>query len=230
MFNLFSQQKPQQQAPQQQQAQQKPAQPGQQPQQSNDPNAMQPGAAAPQNPLDLYSGLWDNTKQQQQDTPPAFSLEPEMLAKVSSSLDFTRNDPPELVEKATSGDMNAMLQLMNHVGRQAYEASLSHGATLTDKFVGARSQYDQRAIGTQVKNEMVSSSFKDVPNSHHPVVKQELTRIAKAMQQQYPDASPDDIVKHTKEYWAAIQQAMSPDAGKSDANAQPAEQDWDKFF
>lgn len=226
MFNLF-QQKSQQAPQQQQQAADKPR--GQQSTQSNDPNQQQQGPAAPQNPLDLYSGLWDTSKQQP-DTPPAFALEPETLTKVSSSLDFTRNVPPELMEKATSGDMNAMLQLMNHVGRQAYEASLSHGATLTDKFVGARSQYDQRTIGAQVKNEMVSSSFKDVPNSHHPVVKQELTRIAKAMQQQYPDASPDEIVKHTKEYWTAIQQAMNPDANKPADASTSGETDWDKFF
>ena len=219
------------QQPQQQQQQQPSASgntvqnPDIKPEQQNGTNQLPP------NPLDVYAKLWETTNQGPQDTPPEFRIDPKVLGEVSSSMDFTKDIPPELMQQATNGDMNSLIQLMNHVGRAAYSASLNHGATLTDKFVGARSQYDLKSVGSKVKQEMVTSSFTDIPNSSHPVVKTELKRIATAMQQQHPDAHPAEIVQKTKEYWTLIQQATNPNAGgQGQQQQQPAETDWDKFF
>lgn len=184
----------------------------------------------PVNPMDAYAKLWDTTATDTS-TPPAFSIDPTTLDKVSGSLNFTQNVAPELMQKATSGDMAALMQIMNQVGQQAYKASISHNSALTDKFVAARSQYDFKNIGSTVKQEMTSTALQtSVPNASHPVVKQELRRIADAMQKQNPDASPQDIADSAKKYFNELYSAVNPGQTQQEQQAATGEQDWDKYF
>lgn len=184
----------------------------------------------PVNPMDAYAKLWDTTNTDTS-APPAFSIDPTTLDKVSGSLNFTQNVAPELMQKATSGDMTALMQIMNQVGQQAYKASISHNSTLTDKFVAARSQYDFKNIGSTVKQEMTSTALQtSVPNATHPVVKQELRRIADAMQKQNPDASPQDIADSAKKYFNELYSAVNPGQTQQEQQAATGEQDWDKYF
>lgn len=184
----------------------------------------------PVNPMDAYSKLWDTTSTDTS-TPPAFSIDSTTLDKVSGSLNFTQNVAPELMQKATSGDMAALMQIMNQVGQQAYKASISHNSALTDKFVEARSRYDFKNIGSTVKQEMTSTALQtSVPNATHPVVKAELSRIANAMQKQNPDATPQEIADSAKKYFNELYSAVNPGQTQQEQQAATGEQDWDKYF
>jgi hypothetical protein len=229
MFGRFSNKPAAPQQQQQQQQQQQPSASGNQLPNTQKPEQMPGTDQLPPNPLDVYAKLWDNTSNTEANQPPRFQVDPKVIGDVSSNLDFTKDVPQELMQKAQTGDMQALMSMMNHVARGAYQSALQHNMGLTDKFIDARSSYDQQAISGRVKSEMVTSSFKDIPNSHHPVVKSELKRIAEAMQKQYPEAHPDEIVQHTKEYWKLLQDATT---GKPQENAPTAgaETDWDKFF
>ena len=184
----------------------------------------------PVNPLDAYAKLWD-TPNADTTKPPAFTIDPTVLDKVSGGLNFTQGVAPELMQKATSGDMQALLEIMNHVGQQAYKASLNHSTTLTDKFVGARSEFDLRNIGSTVKQELTSTALQSsVPNASHPVVKQELSRIAKAMQSQNPDASPQEIADAAKQYFNTLYSAVNGPQSPTTPATPPGEVDWDNYF
>lgn len=184
----------------------------------------------PVNPLDAYSKLWD-TSATDSSKPPAFALDATVLDKVSSGLNFTQGVPAELMQKAMTGDTQAMMDIMNHVGQQAYRASLSHSTTLTDKFVGARSEYDLGSIGSKVKQELTSSALQEsVPNASHPVVKQELKRIADAMQKMNPDSSPQEIAESAKQYFNTLYSAANPQPTQAQTRAASGEVDWDKYF
>lgn len=214
-----------------------------QPQQGTKPDAsnLSPGDQAikdgkmpgtdqlPVNPLDAYKKLWDNSNTPPE-APPAFSLDPKTLGEVSSKLNFTQSMDPELLAKATSGDTQAMMQMMNHVGQQAYQAALSHSSALTDKFVGARSEFDQKGFSSKVKSELTSSHFSDIPNSNNPVVRAELSRIATAMQKENPDASPQEIAGAAKDYFKNIYAAMSPEPTAQEKQKTSGETNWDDFF
>lgn len=195
------------------------------------PDGKMPGTDQhPVNPMDAYAKLWD-TVDTDTSVAPAFSIDPATLDKVSGSLNFTQNVAPELMQKATSGDMTALMQIMNQVGQQAYKASISHNSTLTDKFVEARSKYDFKNIGSTVKQEMTSTALQtSVPNATHPVVKQELRRIADAMQKQNPDASPQEIADSAKKYFNELYSAVNPGQTQQEQQAATGEQDWDEYF
>ena len=207
----------------------------------NNPNVASPANKAveegkmagtdqlPPNPLDAYAKLWE-TSSNAPEAAPNFNLDPTVLDQVSGTLDFTKSVSPELLQKATTGDMAAMMQVMNHVGQQSYKAALAHGSSLTGKFVDSRSKFDLKGIGSQVKTELAASAMSSIPNYSHPAVKTEVNRIAQAMQKQNPDASPEEIATATKDYFTNVYAAINPQAPTQEQQNQATEVDWDKFF
>ena len=111
----------QQQQPTQQQ-QQSPAGANQSTPPNNTPgSSMQPGGGQQQNPpLDAFSGIWQNDPNQQQQnadpwSSPLFQTDPTKIVEAANQQDFTRNIPPELMQKALGGDAQSMLDIINHI-------------------------------------------------------------------------------------------------------------------
>lgn len=193
------------------------------------PAGQMPGSAQqPVNALDAYSKLFDNSAKAP-DVAPSFNLDPKILGEAAGSMNFTQGIPQELMAKATSGDANALIEMMNLVGRAAYQSSLSHSTALTDKFVAARSEFDLKGVGAQVTKQLTNSALADAPNYQHPVVKAEFTRIANAFQAQNPDSSPAEIAAATKTYMQDLHTAMNPSTQAATAAAnQPT--NWDEWM
>ena len=183
----------------------------------------------PPNPLDVYAKLFDNATTPEKDLPPAFNLDPKLMDDVSNSLDFTKGVSPELLSKATSGDMNAMLQIINRVGQQSYRTALHHSTSLTDKFVGARSQHDLKNLGTHVKRELTDQALSSDPNFSHPVVKKQLNDIANRMQRENPEASPIQIAQAAKQYILDLAEALNPPSKEKQEGADK-EMDWSEYL
>jgi hypothetical protein len=198
---------------------------GQQQDQQNPQSTGQPN-----HPLDHFSGLWDNTNQQQPEAPPSFNLNPEDIKKVSSNLKFTEGISPDKFQQAMSGDQQAFFEMMDHVGRQAYSMALQHNGVLTDKFVSSRAEFEKKSMPSQIKKELVSSNLQSTVNTKHPVIKKELTRIAEAMHSQYPDASPAEIAQAATEYFSQLSQAMGNKSDPQEETNKAKEVDWDSFF
>lgn len=185
----------------------------------------------PQNPLDAYAKLFDNANNSKQtDGPPSFNLDPETLNKVSGSLDFTQGIDPELLSKATSGDSQAFLKIINQVGQRSYQAALHHGTTLTDKYVGARSEYERKALPGQVRQSLTDHALSSIPNANHPVIKQQLKMISNQMQAANPDASPEEIAQAATKYIQDLAGALSPQQNASNSADQPKEMDWTAYM
>lgn len=182
----------------------------------------------PPNPLDVYSKMWENANKASE-APPAFALDPKVVNDVSANLDFTKGISPEVMQKALSGDTQALMEAINQAGRAAYTTSLTHTSALTDKFISARHEFDSRNVGAQVRNELTASALANTPNYNHPVVKKELNRIASAMAIDNPDASPEQIAKAASKYIQEFANAISPPAAPS-PEATSGETDWAKYL
>jgi hypothetical protein len=203
----------------------------QQPAAATTPDGKMPGTnQEPVNPLDAYNKLWENANKDA-DTPPVFDLDPKILNEVSSSLDFTQGINPELMQKATNGDVNALIQLMNQVAQRSYQTSLQHGSKLTDKFIGARSAFDLKGIDGKVKSELTNSALAATPNYSHPVVKRQLNLIANQLQSVNPEASPQEIAQAAQDYLKELASAINPETGKpKEDSAADGEVDWSKYL
>lgn len=228
-------QQPQQQQPNQQQQQPTPpagSASGVAPNTPAAPAGQMPGSQQqPVNPLDAYNNLWNNANTKTE-LPPSFTLDPKILSDAANTMNFTQNIPAELMQKATSGDAEAMITMMNLVGRNAYQSSLAHSSSLTDKFVAARSEFDLKGIDSKVTQKLTNTALADSPNYQHPVVKAEFTRIANAFQAQNPDAGPAEIAKATKEYMQNLHSAMNPGAGQAGgpASKEPEATNWEEWI
>lgn len=171
-------------------------------------------AKTAENPLDVYAKVFQNAATNSDIQAPSFSLDPKIIADVSSKMNFTQGVNPELLQKATTGDAAAMIELIQEVGRNSYRAALEHSTKLTDTHLGQRAEFDSKKLVKGVKQQLTSDalSSSDNINLNHPVVRAELNRIAQtfAASPEYADASPQQIAQAAKKYMQDIQEAMNP--------------------
>ena len=200
---------------------------------STDANGKMPGTAPLDvNPLDAYSKMFDNANKDSELQAPNFKIDPKTLNEVSGKMDFTRGVDPAVLQKATSGDVNALLDIIKTVGQNSYKAALEHNTALTDTFITQRGEFEKQSLERGVKTQLTSSALADTPNYSHPVVKAELNRIAAQFSAANPDSSPQEIAKAAQKYINDLQAALNPkDPSKNtDGTAKEAEMDWSKYL
>lgn len=184
--------------------------------------------------IDRFTKMWD-TPEGQQEQAPAFSLDPKILGDVAGSQDFMQGIDPELMQKATSGDIQSLMQLMQKVAQNSYAKSLEHGSTLTDKFVTAREGYGSKQLGSKVRKELTATGLSSIPNSNHPVVRKQLAQTAEQFQKTHPDATPQEIITMTLDYFKELTSALGPQDANGNNKAKPnaeerGEEFWAEFF
>jgi hypothetical protein len=231
--NQQQQQQPQQQMPNGGQQPQGTQPNGTQQQQQQNPQGTQgsqnTGTNETKNPLDVYGKMFD-TPDGNDDKPPTFSIDSKVMDQVVSSQDFMNGADPELVQLATSGDVKALMQLINHSSRSAYRAAIEHGGVLTDKFVGSYSQHQNKKLPDVLKGHFTEQSLAaNTPNFKHPVVKRQLTEIAQRLQKQHPDASPQEIADMSRDYLTELMSAITPE-DPNKTKPKDGEVEWEKYF
>lgn len=181
-------------------------------------------------PMDAYAKLFDNASKNQE-VAPAFNLDDKTLDSVATNLDFMTGIDPELMQKATSGDVQALIQLMQHTQRNTYKTLMKHNSVLTDKFVGARESHNEKTLGSKVRSELTVNELAGAPNYKHPVVRKQLTEIATKMQAANPDASPQEIATAARQYITDLYKAMNPeDSSGASSKKEDGPVNWDNFF
>lgn len=199
----------------------------------NNPDPNNKNAKNAKSPLDDFSVLFDNPNTDgKENLPPSLSISADKLKEHVSKLDFTADLPNETRQAlANMGDQGKVfLDLLNHVGRQAYSTAVQHNATLTDKFVGMRSEYDGKSLSSRVKSELVKSGFHK--SNSHPVVKAAQEMIAQQLQAVNPDATPDWIQEKTNSFFQLLGQQLDPNANKADGDTndeQSGDVNWLEF-
>jgi hypothetical protein len=184
--------------------------------------------SAPENPLDVYAKMFENAAKNSGVQAPDFALDPKTVNEVAGKMDFTKDLPPELMENALKGDVKALLGVIQATSQNAYKAALSHGTALTDTFVKNRSDYDRDRLKNGVRGELTNQALSDAPNFDHPVIRQELIRVAEQFAKANPDASPKEIADSAKKYMTDIATALNPAAPKKEIPE--GERDWMKYL
>lgn len=183
-----------------------------------------------QNPLDIYSKMFDNAANNSDIQAPSFKLDPKVLGDVSSKMDFTRGINQEVLSKATNGDVSALMDIIKTVGQNAYRASLEHSTSLTDTFLTQRGEFEGKQVAKGVRNQLTSNELSNAPNYSHPVVKAELNRVAAQMSAANPDASPVEIAKAAQQYINDLSNALNPKASSNSPNDGNGDFDWTKYL
>lgn len=217
---------------QQQQQQQQPQNPTNQPLGDNagQTNPIASEQNKPVDPLAAYGKLFEESKETPE-LPPSFKLDPEMIGKTASSMNFLQGLPQEVVQAAQTGDSAALMQMMNHTAQKAYQAALAHSSALTDKFVDSRSKFDmERGLAPRVKSELTQQALASAPNYSNPVVREKLNEEARRFQKAYPEASPQQIAEMAQQYIMDLANALNPNANKTSEKEAEGEMDWTKYL
>ncbi len=180
------------------------------------------------NPLDAYKKMFDNASNGSEIQAPQFKLDPNVINDVSGKMDFTKGVDPEILSKATNGDVSAMMQLIKTVGQNSYKAAIEHGTALTDTFITQRGEYEKSQISNGVRSQLTNNELSNAPNYSHPVVKAELNRVAAGFARANPDASPSEVAKAAQKYIQDLQMALNPTDSKTSQNKE--EMDWSKYL
>lgn len=197
---------------------------------STGPDGKMPGTdPGMENPLDVYKKMFDTANNASEEAP-KFSLDPKVLGDVSKKMDFTRGVSPELLQKATNGDVSSLMEIIKTVGQNSYRASIEHNTALTDTYINSRSDFDKKTMEKGVKQQLTTSALADTPNYQHPVIKAELNRIASQYAAANPDAAPQDVAKAAKQYIDDLQSALNPKATAPKAGEEGGEMDWSKYL
>lgn len=182
----------------------------------------------PENPLDVYAKMFDTAAKNSGIQAPDFSLDPKLVNDVASKLDFTKEIAPELMEKALQGDVKSLLGVIQATSQNAYKAALSHGTALTDTFVKNSAEYNNKQLKSGVRGELTTQALSDAPNFDHPVIRQELIRVAEQFAKANPDAPPQEIAASAKKYMTDIANALNPKAPPKEEK--DGERDWAKYL
>lgn len=230
-----SQQQPpqgQQQPPQQQQNSQPP---------TNSPAPTSDNPAAPTNvngsnvpadPTAVYAKMWENSTGKP-NTAPSLHIDDKVLDQVAGGMKFTQKAPPELMQKAMTGDMTAMMEMMDWTAQQAYRSAMAHQSALTNQFVGQREEFQQKGFGKAVQQELTMNSLfasetgKPLPD----YAKRQFSDAAKRYSEANPDATPQEVAAATKDYFRnmAALAGGAPSDSQQQQNTQQAAIDWDKW-
>ena len=191
------------------------------------------GSNTPANPADLYAKMWDNATNAAGDAPPSLQYDPAVLDKVSSGMDFIKGIDPALVQKASSGDAKAMMDMMQAVGRNAYRASLEHNGAVVDNFVGRREQHLSKNIPGLVRNELTMGSLFEGGEGKAQLpafAKEQLADTARRIQAAHPTASPQEVAAAARKYFLDMNNAVNQGApSKSSNEGAPGSFDWDSW-
>ena len=172
--------------------------------------------------------MFDNANNNSDIQAPTFKIDPKVLSEVSGKMDFTKGINGEVLQKATSGDVNALLDIIKTVGQNSYRAAIEHNTALTDTFLTTRGDFEKKSLERGVKSQLTASELSNAPNYNHPVVKAELNRIANQFAAANPDASPQEVAKAAQKYISDLQSALNPEAKKG--SSEEGEMDWSKYL
>lgn len=201
--------------PQGQQQQQPPAKPGQgQQPPANQQSGQAGGVENLPNPMDAYAKMFDNTATGEAKVAPKFAIDPEVLGKVSGGLSFSDHVTPDFLTKIQSGDIQAVKDAFDGVGRSVYSTVMGHSSTLTDRFVDARLSHDRSGLDQSIRTSLTKNSLSKLAEGN-PALAQQVNAIGEQLLSAHPDATPEWIEQQTKNYFITVAKQLDPTlAGK----------------
>lgn len=203
--------------------------------QSTNPTPQNPTEAA--SPLDEYKDLFNIDTKEGEDVydpnAPFFSADPTKLAEMSSKQNFV--DPAtmsELAQKATGGDHQALMQLINNVSQQAFQKAADFSIEVGNRTARSAMDRGTKELPNRVRDLLSRDNLASLnPAFSHAGAKPLVNAVRQQIEQKYPEATPQEIAKMTNNYLTQFASTLTQPAAQTAQQQQQAkEEDWDTFF
>lgn len=183
--------------------------------------ATQPSAGG-ESPLEKYSSLFDNGNNQQQQQAQQQQQQKQQDQQIQEALDLMKYGPADYQEAATKlsftngidssmfqaalgGDAEALMNLLNQVGRNVFSAASHSSAKLAGTALKQNFEVYDRGLGEKFKQFSLTQSQQNIVNStapvlNNPAVQPMLKQAMGLMAKSYPEASSEEITKRAIQY------------------------------
>lgn len=145
-----------------------------------------------ENPLDFYFQSRNNSSTTAKPGAPEFNIPTETIQGAASKLDFTGGISQEAMAKLQAGDFSVMPEILNAVGRNAYQTGIEHNVAITNKYVSDRLQYEQGVVDDRIGSRMVQGGLRSTAGLS-PAAQKMFGDTVETLRQQYPGASIEDL-------------------------------------
>ena len=156
-------------------------------------------AAPPISPLDVHKDIWNTPQLKDGQQPvdpfaqPLLSTDPAKLTEAARKMNFAQGIDPALVQKALSGDPQALLTAINTASQNAFLAASQLTTQVTEGAVTANNKRVDSVLENKFKEYLVQQQRSDNPVLQHPAAAPMLDLAKKQLMQTHPDKSPTEI-------------------------------------
>lgn len=200
-------------------------------------NPKQQTPTEPPSPLDEFKDLFtmeESKEGEEKYDPdaPLFALDPAKLKDLSGQQKFyDAESMAELATKATSGDSQALMQMMNIVAQNAFQKAAEFSTTVANRTASTAMERGSKNLPSQVKNLLSRDALDGLnPAFNHPSLAPMVHAVKDQITAKYPEASPKQIADLTNRYLTnAAAQLKAPDVPNPATQVKP-EQEWGEFF
>lgn len=196
---------------------------------SAQPQAMQTPPTKMVEGLDLFAEMFQNSgASSASKQAPSFTIPTEALEAAKGKMNFLDGAPEEAMQKLQNGDLSGLNDMLNHVGRQAYAAALSHGSQVTGKFLDDRMGFERDQFGGLIDERLATNNLDGIQDLH-PVAQDLFRQTVVSLKKNFPQASSEQIQAQA---WAMLESLggqLDRKGRMQEQQKQAAEPDWDKY-
>ncbi|HEY9662173.1 MAG TPA: hypothetical protein V6C65_27275, partial [Allocoleopsis sp.] len=158
---------------------------------------MQKVGQNPQNPLDPFMDLFKPqpgaNQNQNQDQPIFGKVNPEQLQEQVSKMNFASSIDPTLAQKALGGDMQAFMDVLNGVARNAFSSSLQMSQNMVEHGVKTGTDRFGQSLDSRFRDYEVRNQTADIPALQHPIGQAMLQSLKTQIATNNPRLSAKDV-------------------------------------
>lgn len=189
----------------------------------------------PANPLDEFTGLWQNDPNAQRVvdplSTPLFNTDPAAIAAAASKLDLVGQMPPELMAKAMSGqDPAAFIQVLNAVAQRTLATATQLNAATIEQATTRNNARIQDALPSRMKDIQLQSMQSEHPALQHPASQPFLQLVRSQVKMKNPGMSAADInAQAERALLGFANQLVAPAQTEATRAAEAGGTDWDAW-
>ena len=154
-------------------------------------------------PMADFEKLWQNDPTDKgTTTAPLFDIDPAKLNDAVKTADFTRQLPPDIIQKALSGDKDAFVAAMNGVAQQAFSHQTMATTKLIEQALNRRDAELGNKIPDLVRNANISENLADSPLFQNEATRPLMESLQAQLAIKYPKATSSQIAEQARSYIA----------------------------
>lgn len=209
--------------------------------QMNSPqNSNYSQGANPSNPMDPFLKLLTPSQdvlkqhQNQQATQQAGifgNLDQNAIADQVKKTNFASSVNPELAQKALSGDAQSLMDMMNQVAQNAFQASIQMSQGMVEHGVKTGQERVSGTLDSRIRDFQLNTHNSQNPALQHPVGKSLLKTMSKQIATANPSMSPQEVNQQAESFFMEFAKMITqPEQNKQQAESMKAAgPDWSQW-